>query len=62
MKTKIMFNCVDYIIGKRRWWYGLDETTRVHYYLVIDSNMKDIIGKKVAVPINSVMLFVFNWN
>jgi hypothetical protein len=56
MKCKIVFNDGSWIIGRRInfWeWLNLKETQGTHHWIVLDSNddMKEYIGKRIAIPI-----------
>lgn len=62
MIVKIMFERGYWIVGKRKWWYEGSETRGTHHYFVLDSNIEGVIGKRVAVPINSAMLFILNYD
>jgi hypothetical protein len=50
-----------WVKGIRKSKYIPQETRGTHHYLVIDANneeLKKLIGKRIAVPINSVKYFV----
>ena len=62
MIVKIIFERGWYIIGKRKWWYQFDETGGTHHYFVLETNMdSDMVGKRIAVPIKSVLVFILNY-
>jgi hypothetical protein len=61
MTTKILLEHGQYVISERRWWYSLIDPPNMLFYDVADSNIDGLIGKRIAIPINSVILFVINW-
>jgi len=64
MIMHIQFPDGSWILGERNvsmWWNN--ETHGTHHYIVLDGSnaeLKQLIGKKVAVPIASVKYFILN--
>jgi hypothetical protein len=48
----------SYIKGIRKKQYVNQETRGTHHYLVTDATEQSLIGKRVAIPINSVKYFI----
>jgi hypothetical protein len=47
-----------FIRGVRKKQYVNQETRGTHHYMVTDATEKSLIGKRVAIPINSVKYFI----
>jgi hypothetical protein len=47
-----------YIQGVRKKQYVNQETRGTHHFMVTDATDKTLIGKRVAIPINSVKYFI----
>ena len=63
MKCKIVFNDGTYFIGRLvNWWEKLiiGETKGTHHWIVLNSGSisDDILGKRIAVPINSMKYLI----
>ena len=55
--------------GDRKWYFPMQESKGTHHFIVKDGddeNFGDLVGRRVAVPINSVQFFLFRgesiWN
>lgn len=58
MRMRIIFNDGDQMEGNRKWWFQPQETKGTHHYIVTKSANPNLIGKRIAVPINSVKYFI----
>ena len=62
---KVVFNFRNefgsWVIGRRPVWSWYRETSGTHHYIVLDSDRKDLIGGKIAVPIVSVKYFILDY-
>ena len=52
----------SWFYGERKWNYPPTETHGTHHFMIIDGSEEfvDLIGKKVAVPINSARFFILD--
>lgn len=62
---KMNITCPDgsWFVGDRKWWFPWRETRGTHHYIVLygSAEFKELIGCKVAVPIDATKYFVLNW-
>jgi hypothetical protein len=61
MECKIIFNEGSWVTGRRVNFterMKISETKGTHHWIVSDSNDKTIIGKRIAIPINSMKYLV----
>jgi hypothetical protein len=54
----------SWIYGERKWWFFLKETKGTHHFIVLNASreLKETIGQKVAIPINSAKFFILDAN
>jgi len=57
-KMFVMYPDGDWIEGIRKSKYVPQETHGTHHFLVTNARNKDLINKRVAVPINSAKYFI----
>ena len=57
-KMFVLFPDGDWIEGIRKSKYVPQETHGTHHFFITNANNKDLINKRVAVPINSAKYFI----